>query len=829
MSTLIIGEKPSVAAEIAKVLNCNDKKNGYYEGNNFLVSWALGHLVTLCEPAEIDEKWTSWSLDTLPIIPDKFKHKIVKNTQSQYNVLKKLISSNDVTDLINACDSAKEGELIFRLIYLLTGCKKPFKRLWISSMTEKSIKDGLSNLKPSSDYDNLFYAAKCRQEADYLVGLNATRAFTTKYKPMLDGNKEVLSIGRVQTPTLALIVNRQKEINNFKPQNFWLIKNHYIDFNGLWFDKETKENRIFDRTKALALVNKVKGKTAIVNDVNCEDKKEYHPYLYDLTELQRDGNKKYGFTAKDVLSTTQALYETHKIVTYPRTDSQYLNSDIVSTLRQRLSAVSVAPYTKVCEAILKLTNLPVSKRYVDDSKVSDHHAIIPTEKVPDITKLSDKEKKIYDLIVKRFLSVFLPPHEYQITTIITSVENELFASKGKVILKQGWKILYNNDSVDEDDSNGKEDDSQFLPIIKVGESVKVVDTELKQDSTKPPAVYNEASLLDIMKHAGRLVEDEELKSQLKEGGLGTPSTRDTIIEKLISVNYIERKGKKLIPTPKGIWLIDIVPTELKSPELTAKWEKALNLMAKGKMTPDKFMGSIKNYSTFIVNEAKKTQLEEVQGFDKTVKEIKTAGTCKECGADVIETSKGWGCSDWRNGCNFGIRKDHPYLATFGKKVTVSMVKALLKSDKVTIKLTDKKNGAETEKNMYLLKEGQYWNIKFEGTSNNTNVNSKNLTNMKENQNISSEKTYQCPSCKKGNMTFSQSDRFTGWGCDRVEDGCNFSIPVTKCGVLLEPYIVQLVANGKTEVISNFVSGKGNKFPAKLVVSGSKLEMEFIKK
>lgn len=819
---LIITEKPSVGADIARVLSINfqSQKNGYIEGDKFIISWFIGHVVCICEPGEMDDKWVSWSLDTLPIIPDNFKLKPIKNTQSQFNIVKKLMNSKEVDSIIVATDAAREGQLIWAYAATLAGCNKPAKRLWISSMTDKSIKDGLNNLKPNEDYYNLYLSARCRSESDYLIGLNATRAFTTKYKPKLDGNKEVLSIGRVQTPTLALIVNRQREIDNFKPQSFWLIRNHYTDFIGLWFDKETNENRIFDKTKALALINKIQGKTANVQAVKSEDKKDYHPYLYDLTELQRDGNKKYGFTAKDVLITTQSLYETHKIVTYPRTDSQHLNSDVVSTLRQRISAVSVVPYTNVCEAILKMPNLPVSKRYVDDSKVSDHHAIIPTEKVPDISKLSDKEKKIYDLIVRRFLSVFLPPHEYQITTIITSIENELFSSKGKVILKQGWKILYKNDSVDEDDNKGKEDDSQSLPETNVGENIKVVDTELKHDATKPPAVHNEASLLDIMKHAGRLIEDEELKAQLKEGGLGTPATRDSIIEKLIKVGYIERKGKKLLPTPKGAWLIDIVPTELKSAELTAKWEKALNLMAKGKMTPARFMDSIKKYSTFIVNEAKKVQLDQVQGFEKTVKEIKTVGKCKECSAEVVETSKGWSCSEWRTGCKFGIRKDHPYLAAFGKKVTATMVKALLKSDKITIKLTDKKNGTETEKNMYLLKEGQYWNIKFEGTSNNTSD--------KKIQSIASNKTYQCPSCKKGTLAMAQSDRFTGWGCDRWKEGCKFSIPASKCGIQLEPYIDQLVANGKTEVISNFVSGKGNKFPAKLIVNGSKLEMEFIK-
>lgn len=818
---LILAEKPSVAADIARVVGSRNKKNGYIEGNKYYVSWCIGHLVTLCEPNELDDKWSTWSLDILPMIPDKFKLKVIKNTAAQFNIVKKLMNSPEVDSIIAATDSGREGELIFRYTYLYAGCRKPFKRLWISSMTDEAIKKGLTNLRPGSDYDNLFYSAKCRSESDWLVGMNATRAFTTKYKPMLDA-KEVLSIGRVQTPTLAIIVNRQRERENFSPQDFWLVKNHYNGFLGLWFNKDTMESRIFDRNKAIELVNKVQKNEATVEEVKSENKKEFHPYLYDLTELQRDGNRKYGFTAKQVLNITQQLYETHKLVTYPRTDSQYLSSDIVPTLKQRIQAISVEPYTKVCEAILKVDALPISKRYVDNSKVSDHHCIIPTENKPEISQLKSEERKIYDLIVRRFLSVFLPPHEYKSTTIITSVANELFISKGKTVLKMGWKLLYKNDiDIEDDENTSKEDNLQTLPSVDQGDTIKIIDTELKQEVTKPPALFTESSLLDIMKHADRIVSSEELKARIKTGGLGTPATRDDIIERLIKVGYINRKGKKLIPTPKGMWLIDIVPNELKSPELTAKWEQALDMMARGKMAPSKFMESIKKYSAFIVGSVKKVQLDQIQAFEKSVKEVKVIGQCKECGADVIETSKGWSCSEWKKGCKFSIRKEHPYLAKLNKKVTVSMAKALLTSDSVSIKITNKKTGSEYEKTIRLLKEGQYWNIKFEDNTNTSNT--QISSNVEENTNSISKKTFKCP-CNKGTLTFTQNDKFTGWSCSAWREGCKISIPDTRAGVPLEQYLDVLCSEGETDYLE-LKSSKGT-FKAKFSIKSGKFEMLF---
>lgn len=833
----VLAEKPSVAMDISKIVNkSNVKHDGYIEGDKYWITWAVGHLVELCNPEEMDEKYAKWSFDTLPILPDRFKLKVNPKTSKQFSVVKKLLNSSDVSEIIVGTDPAREGEHIFRLIYLLTGCKKPFRRLWISSQTDKAIRDGFANLKPGSDYDNLYLSAKCRAESDWLVGMNGSRSFTLQCRSIISAQDSssasktgVLSLGRVQTPTLSMIVNRHHEIENFVPKDFWTIKSIYDTFSGTWFDPTSKESRIFDKAKADTIVNKITGKVAVVQDVKTENKKQYAPQLFDLTELQRTCVRKLGLSANDTLQTVQSLYE-KKIVTYPRTDSKYISDDIVPTLMDRVKAVKYSPLEKVCDYILQMKNLKLDKKVVDNSKVSDHHAIIPTEVAADLNSLSDREKKVYDIIVRRFLAIFLPPYEYLSTTIITTYENESFATKGSTPIKKGWKVLYQNDESEnesKDNKDGEDEEKQELPKCAIGDKFKINKAECKKDATKPPSLYNEATLLEAMEHAGKFVEDEELKEQLKEGGLGTPATRAAIIETLIARSYIVRKKKGkinyLIPTDKGIKLIEIVPKEIKSPELTAKWEKALNLMAKGQYPVQRFMESIHNYSKFLVEEAKKIKnvTFESSNSESGSKSNEVIGQCKECGADIIETAKGFSCSKWREGCKFTLWKNDKILGKYGKTLTKTAAKQLLKGDKASIKgCTDPMTKEKVDMEFFLIKEGVYWNIKDRIGGSNAPKSSSATETIH-----SDKKTYSCPACKEGILSYKYTEKFKGWGCNRWKEGCGFGIPAESGGVNLEPYIPQLQEKKETDVIV-FKSPKGT-YKAKLKVKAGKLDREFI--
>lgn len=595
---LVITEKPATGRDIGKILNCRQKGDGYIFGEKYVVTWAIGHLVTLLEPEEYHTKYKRWSLNTLPITPREMQLKVLPKTSKQFQTVKKLMHSREITNIICATDAGREGELIFRYIYRLAGCDKPFQRLWISSMTDVAIKDGFSKLKPGNEYDNLYFSAQCRSESDWLVGINATRAFTVKYNTLFP-------IGRVQTPTLAMMVKRQQEIDLFEPKKYWEINAYYSDFTGIWFNPKTEENRTYDQNQAKAIRQKVKGKVGTVEESKEEQKREPPPLLYDLTELQRDANKKYGLSAQQTLNIAQNLYEKHKLITYPRTDSRHLSSDMIVILKTTVAKLAVGEYKKHCHYILGLSKLPITKRIVDDAKISDHHAIIPTPITPNMSKLSDNDRKIYHLIVLRFLAVFYPAHQYTVTTVKVAVEGEIFISKGKIIKELGWKAL----QVEANTKTGKENKKkeQILPPITEGDSVVVDNAKVIAKETKPPVPYTEATLLAAMEGAGRLVGDEELKEHLKESGLGTPATRAAIIERLIQVKYVTRNKKALMPTEKGKQIIELVPPELKSPETTGKWEKGLTAIAKGNMHPDRFMQSIHRYVNYIIKEVQKNK------------------------------------------------------------------------------------------------------------------------------------------------------------------------------------------------------------------------------
>ena len=598
--TLVLAEKPSVGRDIARVLECKNDKNGYIEGSKYIVTWALGHLVTLADPENYDQKYKAWNIDELPILPNHLKTVVIKKTSKQFNIVKSQINRDDVGKIVIATDAGREGELVARWILQKCNTNKPLKRLWISSSTDKAIKDGFKNLKEASKYENLYNSAIARAEADWIVGINATRALTTKFNAQL-------SCGRVQTPTLAMIHKREEEIRNFTPREYYTlevktkISNEIVKFT--WQDKKNLTST-FSKDKIDNIYNKIKNKDLEIVEVNKVDKKKYSPGLYDLTELQRDANKIYGFSAKETLSIMQKLYEHHKVLTYPRTDSRYLTSDIVDTLKDRIKAVNVSDYSKVCNKLLK-SNIKVNKSFVDDSKVSDHHAIIPTEERVFISNLSEKERKIFDLVVKRFLSVLCPPFEYTETKVKGNVEGEIFVAKGNKINSLGWKETYK----DLDD----EENYESMPNISKNSILKIDDIKVKVGKTNPPTYLNEATLLTAM----------------EKNNLGTVATRADIIEKLFNSFLIEQKGKDILITSKGKQLLDLVPTELRTPELTSSWEKKLQDISKGKLNKNIFIKEMKDYSKDIVKQIKNSD-------SKFKHDNLTKNRCPECGKYMLE-------------------------------------------------------------------------------------------------------------------------------------------------------------------------------------------------
>ena len=671
---LVIAEKPSVARDIAAVLKCGEKGDGFIGGENYIVSWAVGHLVTLCEPDDYDKSLKRWTAGSLPIIPEKMRLKAVRGSKKQLDTLKKLMNAKDTDSIICATDSGREGELIFRYIYEYNKCKKPFKRLWISSMTDAAIKEGFANLRDGKEYDNLYISAKCRSEADWLVGINATRAFTIKYNALL-------SIGRVQTPTLAMIVKRQNEIDNFVPNKYYEVIADYGDFKGTWADGK-KNTKIDDKSAAEAIAYKVDGKTATVEDVVKTEKQILPPQLYDLTELQRDCNKIYGFSAKKTLDIAQSLYEKRKMITYPRTDSRYLSDDMIPKIKVVLKRLKDAGiFADYASDLIDGEKLPVTKRIVDNKKVTDHHAIIPADNYYKKDNLTPDEKKVFGLIAIRFIAAFNRPYKYTATKITVLCEDELFISKGNTVTDEGWKRLY------KEVYKNVKDNEQILPDVKKDDTVMVKEAHTIEKETKPLLPYNEATLLTAMENAGKNTDDEQLKEKMKEYGLGTPATRAAIIERLIEVGYIHRKGKALIPDIKGKQLISIVPEEMRSPVTTGKWEKGLGSIAKGNMQAEKFMASINRYVYYLVGFAAEKsaniQIEDTKKCKKRSQRAKSFGKCPICGGDVLENSKAYYCAGWKNGCKFTLWKNS--LERYGVPMTDKLVKELL-TDKMVKKI-----------------------------------------------------------------------------------------------------------------------------------------------
>ena len=599
MKSLVIAEKPSVARDIARVLKCGKNINGAIEGERYVVTWGLGHLVTLADPEDYDKKYKEWRMEDLPMMPEVFKLEVIKQTARQYQAVKTQIYRGDVGDIIIATDAGREGELVARLILKKTGCSKPIRRLWISSVTDKAIREGFANLKDGREYDSLYDAAMCRAEADWLVGINATRALTCKYNAQL-------SCGRVQTPTLAMIAKREAQIRAFVPQPYFGLQARTDGLVLTWQDVSTGSHRSFERGRIEGLAQNLKGEPAVVAEVKRTPKKTSAPLLYDLTELQRDANKRFNYSAKDTLNIMQRLYENHKVLTYPRTDSRYLSADIVPTLKERLKACAIGPYKTLAGRLVNQP-LPAKPFFVDNSKVSDHHAIIPTEQYVQLDHMTIDERRIYDLVVRRFLAVLYPPFEYDETSLGVDIRGERFIAKGRIVKSQGWKAAYDTAVEDGEDGDETEVKDQQLPDLKRGDVLKGLSLKMTEGKTKPPAPFNEATLLSAMENPVAYMETKDkarAKTLGETGGLGTVATRADIIEKLFSSFLLEKRGKDIYLTSKARQLLELVPEDLKKPELTADWEMKLSGIAKGNLKRGAFMKDIRGYSQELIRQIK---------------------------------------------------------------------------------------------------------------------------------------------------------------------------------------------------------------------------------
>jgi len=658
MKALVLAEKPSVARDIARVLKCGKNNNGSIEGPAYIVTWGLGHLVTLADPEDYDKKYKEWKMEDLPMMPEPFKLEVIGQTAKQYQAVKAQLFRKDVGEVIIATDAGREGELVARLILKKAGCKKPVKRLWISSVTDKAIREGFAHLKDGREYESLYDAAMCRAEADWLVGINATRALTCKYNAQL-------SCGRVQTPTLAMIAAREQEIKSFVPKPYYGLKAIWKPKDGsplnlTWQEAQTKSFRSFDKIRIQQILKELQGKSArgVVTEIKRSPKKTQAPLLYDLTELQREANRRFDLSAKDTLNIMQRLYENHKVLTYPRTDSRYLSSDILPTIKERLKACGTGPYKKLAAQLLHQP-LPTKPFFVDDKKVSDHHAIIPTEQYVQLDHMTIDERRIYDLVVRRFLAVLMPPYQYEQMAMTVEVGGERFLAHGAVVKDMGWKTAYGEEagvgggsggagSWDEDaewdgsadwerreagaaDREGQTIKGQQLPSLKAGDRLEGLTFAVTEGKTKPPSPFNEATLLSAMENPSAYLETKDkamVKTLGETGGLGTVATRADIIEKLFSSFLVEKRGKEIFLTSKGRQLLTLVPEDLKKPELTAQWEMRLSTIAKGSLKRSDFMQDIQDYAQELIG--------QIKAGEGTFRHDNLTNTrCPECGKRML--------------------------------------------------------------------------------------------------------------------------------------------------------------------------------------------------
>jgi DNA topoisomerase III len=704
--TLVIAEKPSVGRDIAAALpGAFAKSETYLESDDYVVTWAVGHLVELAQPEDYDEKLKKWRMADLPIVPDDFRLKPRDaKSKKQLTAIRKLLERDDVDRVVNACDAGREGELIFAYIYESTGAKKPVDRLWISSMTKQAIREGFERLRPGEQLRPLEQAARSRSEADWLVGMNATRAATIRGRAWVGG---VVSLGRVQTPTLAMIVKREREIQAFVPEPYWLVRAAFEPpYDGLWFEGD--ETRIKEAGRAEEIVERVSGKDGEVESVERKEQSERAPLLYDLTSLQRDANRRFGFSARRTLQAAQSLYEGKKAITYPRTSSRFLSGDLVPQLKPTAETLlPIADYADAARYVLDLQQLPLG-RVVNDARVDDHHAIIPTDVEHDVSELTPDERRVFDLVARRFLAVFHPPARYARTTIVTLVEGEHFRTRGKVTLEAGWRAVYGVQSDEERKAQEEEGEGEGieLPELRQGQKVRCLTAASEAKETKPPPRYTEATLLSAMETAGKLVDDEELREAMKERGLGTPATRAETIETLIRREYVERVGKDLQATPKGLQVITMLEAHpLTSPELTGGWEKRLADIEHGSGDREAFMKEIEGFT--------RSTVEQIAALDreKLRPERVELGPCPRCGETIRENSRAYGCTSWKSreepGCGFVIWK-----RVAGRTLTPEIARQLLEEGRTREVLSGfrSKNGKPFRARLVLNGEGK---IEFE--------------------------------------------------------------------------------------------------------------------
>ncbi len=778
---LILTEKPSVAEDIAKVFNAKRKGN-YFESDKYTIIYALGHLVTLCEPEDYDKKLKYWTIKDLPIIPKEFKLKPIEETKDQFEFVKKFLKNEKFEYIVNACDAGREGELIFRFIYKLSKSKLKVKRLWLNALTKEEILNGFKNLRDGEEFDNLGKAAEARAEADWLVGINATRAFTRK-------EGLLLSIGRVQTPTLYMIVEREKEILSFKPQKYFEIFVYFdkdgFKYKGKWFNE--KEDKIFDEKFLNKILNKISNKDGIVESIDFKKNKILPPLLYDLTELQREANRLYGFTAQKTLSIAQSLYENEKLITYPRTDSRYLPSSLKGDVIKIMNNLKkIENYRENIEYLLK-SSLKFNSRIVDDSKVTDHYAIIPTGVIPKPT-LSNDKKQIFDLIVKRFISIFYPPAEELKLTIITNIDSENFKTDEKYIIFSGWMKVY-----------GKEEDLFKDIPLKIKDIVKNEKIEKVEKWSEPPPRFTDGTILSLMETCGKLIDDEELREIMKEKGIGTPATRSQIIERLIEVGYVEREGKYLKPLPKGMKLIETLKkielNELTSPELTGEWERKLLLIERGKLQFEKFIKEIINFTKEIIEKIIKKEGKRIK--DEIYEVI---GKCPNCDSEIIEGEKGYFCKNFKEKkCNFYLPK-----IFLGRKIKREEVLDLIENKKT--KLLYGFISKNKKKFYAYIELGEDGKITLSFPEDKV-INNKSLGN--------------CPIC---NSKVIETE--TKFKCENED--CSFSINKNILGKEIKREDMIDLLNGKTTKVYQFKS-KGKRFNAKLKLENNKLKFIFEEK
>ena len=715
---LVIAEKPSVARDIANVLGAVQKRNGYLEGNGYLVTWCIGHLVQLANPEEYDETLRRWKMDTLPIMPAEFRYEIVASTKSQFQIVQQLISRSE--EIICATDAGREGQLIFEYVLRLSMPPENciIRRLWISSMTDEAIREGFASLKDNEQYQRLYQSARCRSEADWLVGINFTRLFTIRY-----GTK--LTVGRVQTPTLALIVERQQAIENFQSAPYYQLQGHFGSIRALWHRGTV--NRIEQKEEALKLQRELTGMDGTVTKLDTSRKNEDRPLLFDLTELQREANRRFGYTAQETLSIAQSLYEKHKFITYPRTDSRYLTTDMKPQIPQLLKKIaSVYPESVLFIQQIASKKLPLDKRIINDAKVSDHHAIIVTGNIHQYQpqKLTPKENNVLKLIMIRMIAALSGKKVYDETKLEITLDNQkdIFKATGRIIIDEGWTLVERilsakpaaqQDEVKAEDKEDKEDDQQILTGIALNQRVHLDKINILEKKTTPPKPYTEATLLTAMEKASREIDDKSLKESMKGKGLGTPATRAGIIEKLITVGYVERRKKNLYPTQQGIMFIQLVPESIRQVEMTAQWELQLQEICDGKGNPEQFMQEIRQYVVQTVSE--NNSLENVQAVSRKGTLRRVVGKCPKCGQNVIESDKSFYCDGFRmeHKCNFSLWKNNKYLQARGITLTADMASELLSTGKMQVNNLTSKAGKQYNAIFYMEPGEQYVNFRME--------------------------------------------------------------------------------------------------------------------